>query len=247
MSGMMALFLKELRSYFYSMLGYVVLVVSLLFNAYSFSILLIVLNDPRITVEGSAMQFFFGRTFFFYIVLSIIAAVVTMRLIAEERKTGTIEVLMTAPVTDWQIVLSKFFGALAFYVFLWIPTLFYIVLLKWHAQIDLGPVWAGYLGTFLLGAMFMAIGLLCSSMTKNQIVASVTSFVIITVVWTIGLFEMFVSGSLAQGIIGHVNIFEHFEGFSRGIVDTRPLIYYLSATALCLFLTVKVVEARKWR
>jgi ABC-2 type transport system permease protein len=242
-----ALFAKELKSYFYSPIAYVVLFVFLIINGYTFWILMIALNDPRIAIEGSAMQFFFGRTFFFYIILSIVAAVITMRLIAEERKSGTIEVLMTAPITDHDLVLSKFFGSLAFYVFLWVPTLLYIAILCWYSEIDFGPVYSGYLGTVLLGAMFISIGLLCSSFTKNQIVAAISSFVIITILWTVGLFEAFVSGPVAKGIISYLSIFGHFDSFSKGIIDSRPVIYYLSATILCLYLTAKVVESRKWR
>lgn len=241
------LFTKEFKTYFYSPLAYVVLVVFLLFNAYTFSILLIALNDPRLTIEGSAMQFFFGRTLFFYIVLTIVTTAITMRLIAEERKSGTIEVLMTAPVTDWDIVLAKYFGALAFYIFLWAPTLFYVAILRWYSDVDLGPIWSGYAGTLLLGSMFIGIGLLCSSLTKNQIVASISSFVLITVIWTVGLFQTFVSGALAQGIFNYLNIFEHFDQFSKGILDTRPIVYYVSTALFCLFLTAKVVESRKWR
>jgi ABC-2 type transport system permease protein len=170
-----------------------------------------------------------------------------MRLLAEERKSGTIEVLMTAPVTDWDIVLSKFFGSLAFYVFLWIPTLIYILILRWYSEIDLGPVFTGYLGTILLGAMFIAIGLFCSSFTRNQVVAAIASFVIITIIWTLGIFRIFVSGTFAQGLIDYLSVFEHFREFSKGIIDTRPLVYYLSSTVLFLFFSARVVESSKWR
>ncbi|MDD5557935.1 MAG: ABC transporter permease [bacterium] len=239
---------KEIRSYFYSPIAYVVLVAFLLFNGFVFFILMTALNDPRMLREGSAMQFFFGGTIFFYIVLSIVVSVITMRLIAEERKSGTIEVLMTSPITDGDLVVSKFLGALAFYVFLWLPTLAYVALLGRYAEIDLGPVWAGYLGTVLFGAMCIALGLLCSALTRNQIIAAISSFVLITVIWSVGIFRTFVSGPLAQGVFGYVSILDHFyEGFGRGIVDTRPVVYYASATVLFLFLTVKVVESRKWR
>lgn len=241
------LFSKELKSYFYSPIAYVVLVVFLAFNGYIFSLLMSALNDPRVTVEGSAMQLFFGGTIFFYLVLSIVASVTTMRLIAEERKSGTIEVLMTAPITDVDLVLSKFLGAMAFYVILWLPTLLYLVMLRRYSEVDYGPIAAGYLGTMLLGGMFIAIGLLFSSMTKNQIIAAIASFVVITVLWTVGVFRSFVQGGLAQGLFSYLNIFDHFDHFNKGIIDTRPIVYYISGTILCLFLTVKIVESHKWR
>ncbi len=241
------LFMKELKSYFYSPIAYVVLVVFLAFNSFVFSLLMIVLNDPRMTIEGSAMQLYFGRTIFLYLVLSIVPAVITMRLIAEERKSGTIEVLMTAPVTDWELVLSKFLGAWAFFLFLWAPTLLYVAVLRWYSPLDYGPICSGYLGTALVGAMFIAVGLLCSSLTRNQIIAAIVSYVVITTIWIVGIFENLVSGELAKGIFSYLSVFNHFDGFSKGIVDTRPLVYYTTSTILCLFLTVRVVESQKWR
>jgi ABC-2 type transport system permease protein len=242
------LFVKELKSYFYSPIAYVMLVVFLAFNGFVFFLIMSAINDPRMPREGSAMHLFFGGTIFFYLLLSIVAAVITMRLIAEERKSGTIEVLMTAPITDWDLVLSKFFGALAFYLFLWLPTLSYIVLLRHYSEIDMGPLCSGYLGIVLLGGMFISVGLLCSALTRNQIIAAISSFVIITVLWTLGVFRTFAAGTFAQGFFSYVNILDHFfESFSKGIVDTRALVYYVSTTALCLFLTVKVVESHKWR
>jgi len=241
------LFAKELKAYFYSPIAYVVLVVFLAFNSFIFSVLMIVLNDPRMTIDGSAMQLYFGRTIFLYLVLSIVPAVITMRLIAEERRAGTLEVLMTAPVTDWELVLSKFLGAWAFFAFLWLPTLLYVAVLRWYSPLDLGPVASGYLGTLLIGAMFIAIGLLCSALTRNQIIAAVVSYLLVTVIWIVGVFESLVSGPLAKGIFSYLRVFQHFDGFSKGIVDSRPLVYYLSSAALCLFLTVRVVESQKWR
>ncbi len=242
------LFAKEIRSYFYSPIAYVVLVVFLAFNGFIFFLIMSALNDPRMPREGSAMQLFFGGTIFFYLLLTVAASVITMRLIAEERKSGTIEVLMTAPITDWDLVLSKYLGAMAFYLFLWLPTISYVIVLRRYSEIDMGPVCSGYLGIVLFGGMSLAVGLLCSAVTRNQIVAAISSFVIITVLWTLGIFKSFAAGTLAQGFFSYVNILDQFfEGFSKGIVDTRVLVYYVSSIVLCLFLTVKLVESRKWR
>jgi len=242
------LFVKELKSYFYSPIAYVMLVAFLVFNGFIFFLIMSALNDPRMPREGSAMQLFFGGTIFFYLLLSIVAAVITMRLIAEERKSGTIEVLMTAPITDWDLVLSKFFGAMAFYLFLWLPTLSYVAVLRRYSEIDLGPLCSGYLGIVLLGGMYISVGLLCSALTRNQIIAAISSFVIITVLWSLGIFRSFTTGTLAHGFFSYINILDHFfESFSKGIIDTRVLVYYMSSTVLCLFLTVKIVESHKWR
>jgi ABC-2 type transport system permease protein len=112
----------------------------------------------------------------------------------------------------------------------------------------MGPLCSGYLGVVALGGMGVSVGLLCSALTRNQIVAAISSFVIVTMLWTVGIFKTFVAGTTAQGFFSYVSILDHFfDSFSKGIVDTRPLVYYLSSTVLCLFLTVKVVESRKWR
>lgn len=247
MRRVLAMFGRELRSYFYSPIAYIILTVFTLINGYTFWLIVAALSNPRFGGEGTVMQFFFGGTIFFYIVLSIMASVITMRLIAEEKRSGTIEVLMTAPVSDTEVIGAKFLSALVFYSILWVPTLAYVGILKAFSTPDPGPIASGYLGSILLGAMFLSIGTFSSTLTKNQIVSAVLTFIILTLIWTAGFLGGIFDATGWAEIISYVNVFRHFESFGRGIVDTRALTYYLSTTLLFLFLAVKVLESRKWR
>jgi ABC-2 type transport system permease protein len=167
-----------------------------------------------------------------------------MRLFAEERKSGTIEILLTSPVTEGEAVLGKFAGALGFFLTLWLPTLLYLVILGSHTRIDLGPVASAYLALILLGAYFISIGTFASTLTKNQIIAAILGFAMLIPVFAAGLFEAGYDPE-KQGLINYLNLWDHMDDFSRGVVDTRRLVYYLSATAFFLFLSTVTLAAKK--
>ena len=238
---------KELRGYFYSPVAYVVIAGSLFINGWTFWIMANALNTPTAQVTGSIMQVFFGGTFFFWFQMILFAPVITMRLFSEEAKTGTLEVLMTSPVTDFEVVVGKFLAAWTFYIVMWIPTFLYIVILKKHAAIDMGPVFTGYMGTFLVGGFFLSIGLLMSSLTKNQITAAVMGFVVSSGIFSVAFLAFFMNGAIARDVIAYVSLLEHFEDFGKGLIDTRAIIFYGTMITLNLFLTIRVVEARKWK
>jgi ABC-2 type transport system permease protein len=171
---------------------------------------------------------------------------------AEEKRSGTIEMLMTAPVTDFEVVLSKWLGAVCLYSLMWGVTGLYVVILRQFSggttELDLGPVASGYLGVLLIGQFLIAVGVLASSLTKNQVVAALLSFVVVfcllfVVYWMGFLFPGGTIGSFFKA----VSPFQHMEDFARGIVDMRPLILYASGSALALFLATRAVESRKWR
>lgn len=246
MGGTLATLGRELRAYFFSPLAYVVLAFFLLVNGYVFWLILSYLNDPRARA-GAPLELFFGQTIFFWLVLLFVAPILTMRLVAEERKTGTIELLMTAPISETQVVLGKYAAALAFYLFLWLPTLTYVAVVEYHGSVDWGPVASGYLGVIGIGALFLAFGLFASALAKNQIVAAIVAFAGLMVLFTFGLLENLVTGEAAKEIFGYLNLWQHMDEFSKGIVDTRRLVYYLSASALLVFLTGRVLAAKKWR
>ncbi|QQR76037.1 MAG: ABC transporter permease [Holophagales bacterium] len=246
MKGLLATFFRELRAYFFSPLAYVVLTFFLLVNGYVFWFILSYLNDPR-SRAGAPLELFFGQTIFFWLVLLFVTPILTMRLIGEERKTGTIEMLMTAPVTETQVVLGKYFAALGYYLFLWLPTLGYVAVVAHYGSVDPGPVAAGYLGVAGIGALFLAAGLFASSLAKNQIVAAIVAFAMLVFFFTFGLLENLVAGETARKVFGYLNLWQHMDELSRGIVDTRRLVYYLSVTAFFLFLTSRALEAKKWR
>jgi ABC-2 type transport system permease protein len=193
------------------------------------------------------LELFFGQTVYFWLVLLFVAPVLTMRLISEERRSGTIEVLMTAPVSEAQVVIGKYLAALLFYVFLWLPTLAYPAVLAYYSEVDWGPVLAGYLGVLGIGALFLAIGLLASSLTRSQLVAAILTFAMLIPLFTFGLLENLFRDETLKQAFSYLNLWQHMEEFGKGIVDTRRLVYYLTTTVLFLFLSARTLEAKKWR
>jgi len=246
MSGIVANLLRELRAYFFSPLAYIVAALLLLVNGSVFWLIVSYLNDPRAGI-GAPLELFFGQTVFFWLVLLFVAPVLTMRLISEERRSGTIEVLMTAPVTEGQVVVGKYLAALGFYLFLWIPTLAYPAVLARYGEVDWGPVASGYLGILGIGALFLAVGMLASSLSRSQLVAAILTFAMLMPLFGFGLLENLFNSEMLKEVFSYANLWQHMEELSRGIVDTRRLVYYLSATVLFLFLSARALAARKWR
>jgi len=178
--------------------------------------------------------------------LVLILPVLTMRSMAEERASGTIEVLLTAPVTDIQVVIAKFLGCWLFYLAFLAPTLVYALVLAVAGNPDFGPIASGYVGLALLGAMYVSVGVLASAMTRNQIIAAILAFFPLLSLWVLGP----IAGALPppwRTILRQVSTLGHYEDFSLGVVDLVHVIYFLALTAYALFLTVKVLESRRWR
>lgn len=188
---------------------------------------------------------------FFWLAILIVVPVMTMRAFAEERRAGTFETLMTAPVRDGTVVLAKYAALLAFYAALWLPTLAYAVVL-WTlrplgAPTDTGALAAGYLGVFLLGAFFLAIGLLASALTRSQVVAAIAAFAALCVFFFAGFLPYLPRGQSMSRAAHYASGVTHLLDFARGVVDTRPIAFYLINTALVLWAAVKAVEARRWK
>jgi ABC-2 type transport system permease protein len=246
MRKLFALVERELLAYFSSPLAYVVLTAFLFINGYVFYLIVAFLNDPR-TQAMAPLKLMFGGTIFFWLFLLFVVPVITMRLLAEERRSGTLEVLLTSPVSEGQVVAGKFIAAFVFYLFLWLPTWVYVWILAGHAKIDFGPVWAGYLGIALLGLLFLSVGTLTSALVRNQIIAAILAFAVLVVVFSIGLVENIATGAALKGALGYMNLWDHMDDFAKGIVDTRHIVYSLSLTGLFLFLATKALEASKGR
>jgi ABC-2 type transport system permease protein len=246
MSGVMANLVRELRAYFLSPLAYVVAALLLLVNGSVFWLIISFLNNPQAGV-GAPLELFFGQTVFFWLVLLFVAPVLTMRLISEERRSGTIEVLMTSPVTEGQVIIGKYLASLIFYLFLWAPTLAYPLILDYYSNVEWGPVAAGYVGIVGIGALFLAVGLLASALSRNQLVAAILTFAMLMPLFSFGLLESLFNGEVVKQVFGYLNLWEHMEDFSRGIVDTRRLTYYASASLFFLFLSARALHAKKWR
>jgi ABC-2 type transport system permease protein len=171
--------------------------------------------------------------------------IITMRLIAEERKTGTIESLLTAPVSEGTVVVGKFTGALVFFLTLWLPTLLYVFILRSQTPIDIGPVLAGYLAITLLGGYFLSVGIFASTLTKNQIVAAILAFALLIPIFSAGLAQSMANNPKTREMLGYFNLWDHMDEFSRGVVDSRRIVYYVSATVFFLFLTTVSLAAKK--
>jgi ABC-2 type transport system permease protein len=221
----------------------VILASFLFLNGYIFWAIVNFLSQPGASKSGF-LGLLFGNTFFWFFLLFIVAAI-AMRLFPDERKSGTLEVLLTSPVSDAEVVLAKFTGAYAFFATLWIPSLVYIVILRSQTAVDLGMVASGYLGTFLLGAYFLAVGTFASTLTKNQIVAAIVAFSMFIPIFAAGLFEQMMTNPSARSLMGYFNLWDHMEEFSRGVVDSRRIVYYMSAAAFFLFLSIVSISAKK--
>ena len=175
-----------------------------------------------------------------------LAPLLTMRLLAEEQKLGTLELLLTSPVRDWEVVLGKYIASFLILAAIVAVTLYYVVLLYSFGDPDTGPVLSGYLGLLLYGAAALAIGLLGSSLSSNQIVAAVVGIAILLMLSFVNLIADIVSG-IASEVFNGMSMNEHIVDFSRGVIDTSSVVFFLSLTAIFLFLTIRSLETRRWR
>lgn len=246
MSSFLALLQRELRAYFVSPLAWAVLTFQLLVQGISFVVIVFFLSDPRATGDITPFEALFNG-FFFWITLIFLTPIITMRLISEERGTGTLEILLTSPLSETQMVIAKYSAALIFWCFLWLPTALYPMIIGRYSDVDWGPVGAGYVGVLGLGAMFLAVGLFGSSFAKNQIVGAAATFAMLMFFFIVPWSGSLAPNETVQQILGYTDILSHMDEFSKGIVDSRRLVYYLTTTSLFLFLTVRAVEAKKWR
>lgn len=249
MQAYLTLTRRELASFFVSATGYIIIAGGVFLIGLSFQNLLYLLQGQPTPAPVTEL---FYSTGYFWEILLLACPVITMRLFAQEKYSGTFETLMTTPVSDLQVVLAKFTAAMVFYVALWLPSILYIILLRNYVSrpeaFDPGLLGSTFLGILLLGALFMSLGCFASSLTKSQIVAAMISF---TVGYTLFLLS-WLSGNLqlAPGwqasLVSYVALFDHMNDFARGMVDSRHVVFYVSATFLFLFLTLRVVESRRW-
>lgn len=248
MRSFLLIWRRELTAYFFSPLAYVVMIFFLIIMGYSFWFLASLLAGGPAGI--SVMNELFG-SFFFWMPMLIVAPVLTMRLLAEEKRTGTIETLLTAPVGDAAVVLGKYAGALSFFVVMWLPTAAYVfVLHRFSAEsapVDFGPLLAGYLGTLLVGAFYLSLGVFCSAITGNQIIAAMASFALLAVIFFAGLLGDSTQNEILRQVCDHISSVKHMRDFSRGAIDSRPVVFHLSGSALMLFLAIRVLDSRHWK
>lgn len=229
---------RELSSYFYSPIAYVAMGLFLLATGLAFW------DDFQPGQPDEMRQLFEWMVW----LLVFIVPILSMGLLAQEWATGTIESLMTAPLNETEVVLGKFLGAVMFFVVLLLPTLLYVGLLRIYGRPDIGPIFSGYLGILLVGALFTAVGLFCSSLTRSQVVAAVSAAAILFVVTII---PRWISSKVTLGGFwreaADQAVFRRYSDFSKGVIDTGNLVFFIAATAVFLFLTVKVLESRRWK
>jgi ABC-2 type transport system permease protein len=241
---------REVASAFYTPMAWVILFFLLLVTGFNFYAGVSVLNHGP--TEVTVVESFFNTIFFWFAFL-LLFPLLTMRLFSEEYRSGTIEPLMTAPVRDAQVVLAKFFGVLFLYCVLWIPTGLYFLIFWWQTRLQAAGAIGAYIGSYLLlllmGAFYLSIGCFCSSLTRHQITAAVMTFCLVSLVFFASLLS-FLSGSIGT-LMRSVSIsfspIDQMTEFSRGLYDTRPIIWYLVMTGLFLFLTLQSFQSRRWR
>ena len=245
--------------YFVSPVAYVVVGVFLALSAFFFNYFLPAVMQqalqmqmqememgmhPNIDVTMEVMRAFFGLLSTLVLFLT---PMLTMGVFSEERKRGTMELLMTSPITEWQIVLGKFLASLTLFAIMLLPTAGYLIFI--YARSEPVPPWrmliAGYLGIMLLGACLLALGSFISSLTENQLIAAVLTFAAFLIVWVIDLGRN--AGGGAGDVLQYLSVIRHYDDFTRGIIDTSSLIYYLSFIGLFVFLTVRSVDSMRWR
>jgi ABC-2 type transport system permease protein len=236
--------LRELRAYFDSLVAYVVLGGSLLgLGVYFF----LFQQGGFWQLDRATMTRMFEALPFALSLLVI--PLVTMRALAEEKRSGTIELLITLPVTDAQVILGKYLGALAMVLILLLSTLMYpfaMFVWPWHlGALDWGPVWAGYCGLFLFSSAGIAVGVLFSSLTESQIIAFFMTAFVMTLMVALSAFAMFLPG-LAGDVVNFFSLASRYEGFAHGLIDTRDVVYFLSIAILCLLIAFRSLESRKW-
>jgi ABC-2 type transport system permease protein len=228
---------REMSSYFFSPIAYVALVLFLVASAFAF-------QDDFHSGQPAEM-----RNIFKWMVwlLVFIIPVLSMGLMAQEWATGTIESLLTAPVNETDVVFGKFLGSFAFFGVLLAPTLLYALLLSIYGHTDKGTIACGYLGIVLVGALFISVGLFCSSLTKSQVVAAVSS---VAILFMVTIVPWWIAGKTTLGIfwrnVADQCVLRRYEDFSKGVIDLSNVVFFLAVTAVFLFLTVKVLESRRW-
>ncbi len=248
MRGFWPVYKRELFAFFVTPLAWVLITVFLLVQGMHF-FLLVDHFSTQLTPSSdqTPLQAFFGNTVLLYLILFLLVPAMTMRLFAEERRSGTAETLLTAPVSTAAVVLAKYAAVYTTYLAMWAPTALYLVILKRTGAIDLHVALSSYLGVLLVGAGYLSLGLLMSAMTRSQFLALVLTAMVILALFILGVGEFVARpGTLMHAVCSHVSIWAHMTDFSSGIIDSRRLVFYGTLTLLPLYFTVRVVDAWRW-
>jgi ABC-2 type transport system permease protein len=254
MRNILAIAQKEIRSYFASPIAYIVIGMFALLYGWFYSVMLqyFVRQGINMAMMGGQQTLNINQDMLrpvlqnVTVLLLFVLPALTMRTYSEERRSGTIELLLTSPLTDFQIIMGKFLGALSLYLVMLAVTLIHVGILFVYGNPEWKPIATSYLGLVLLGGSFISLGLFISTLTTNQIVAYISTFSVFLFLWVINWIGSFSSGWIAD-LTGYLSIIEHFDDFSKGVIDTTHLVYYLSLITFGLFLTMKSVDTERWR
>ena len=255
MGNIVAIAQKELKSYFASPIGYIITGIwALLYGWFFFNILYFFVRQSMsmsqfqgpqaLNLNQQLIRPLIGQNL--PILVLFLLPAVTMRTYAEEKRSGTVELLFTSPLTDLEITLGKFFGAMALYAVMLGVTLLHVLILFAYGSPEWKPIVTVYIGLLLLGGCFISVGLFISSLTRNQIVAFVATFGVFLMLWVITWIGSFL-GTTGDQLTQYLSIIDHFDDFGKGVLDTSHLIYYISFIAFGLFLTSKSLDAEHWR
>lgn len=248
MKSFWPIYKRELFAFFVTPLAWVLITVFLFVQGMHFFYLVDYFSNPASgTGDQTPTQAFFGNTMLLYLVLFLLVPPITMRLFAEERRSGTIETLMTAPVSSASVVLAKFASALTTYIAMWAPTVLYLVILQRTGDVDWGSAASAYVGVIIVGAGYLSLGILTSAMTQSQFVALVLSAFVMLFLFILGVGEFVTrEGTMMHEVCTYVSVWAHMNDFASGIVDSRRLVFYGSLIVLPLFVTTRAVDAWRW-
>ena len=254
MSNVLAIAQKELKAYFASPIAYVIIGLFALVFGFFFYIgvayfvqqsmqMMGMQGGPTQNVNEAVIRGLFLNA---SVILLFVLPMITMRTYSEEKRSGTIELLLTSPLTDWQIILGKFLGAMGLYATMLAVTFIHMGVLFALGNPEWKPVATSYLGLLLMGGTFIAIGLLISSLTKNQIIAVMGTFAVVLLGWIVN-WASTLAGPTGREVLDYLGITNHLEDFTRGIIDTKHVVYYVSLITFSLFLTARSVDSERWR
>ena len=256
MRNIIAIARRELQSYFASPIAYVMLGLFALIFGWMFYSFLRFFAEQSLRMSQLGMQGpqalnvneMMIRPLLLQagVVVLFFLPMLTMRSFAEEKRSGTIELLLTSPLTDWEIVLGKYAGAMSLYVVMLAVSALNFAWLFAYGNPEVGPIVVGYLGLLLMGGSFVAIGLFISNLTRNQLVAAALTFSVLLMLLLVNWVGDS-SGPVVRAIVSGLSVFQHFEDFSRGVIDTQHVVYYLSFIGFGLFLAARSVDADRWR
>jgi ABC-2 type transport system permease protein len=245
-SGFWPIFKREMLALFVTPLAWVLLTAFLMVQGIHVFILMSQFATSTDLGDGGPVQAFFGKTILLYLPMLFICPLLTMRLFAEERRSGTVEALLTAPVGSLGVTLAKYAAALCTYAFMWAPTALYIVIIGKTGDVDWRAVGASYLGVLSVGAGYLAIGTMTSALTTSQLTAAVLSAMAVIFLFMLGIGEFVTDSGAMHDVCAYVSVWSQMNDFSQGIIDLRRLVLDGSLVAVPLYITVRAVDSRRW-